>query len=119
MTKEGCDDLVVTGRARRTVKPGMISRVRLWIRTLPRRTLFPIWFLKSAVFFALNFVPVVGPIVLVFLEAPKRGRTAHGRYFELKGYSPAQVNNYAKGRRGQYTGFDKKKYFFDHLNYSY
>lgn len=119
MTREGCDSLVVTGRARRTVKPGFITKVRLSIRRVPRKFFLPLWLIKKLGFFLLNFVPIIGPLILVVIEAPKRGKKAHRRYFQLKGYSEAEITNFVKARRGQYTGFENKMkiYSISHANY--
>jgi hypothetical protein len=115
MTKEGFDDLVVKGRARRVVVPSLLMRVKLYLQTIPRNMLFPFWALKLLLIFVLHFVPVIGPIILVFIAAPKRGRAVHNRYFELKGWTSHQIGRFMDGRRGQYTGqvaFQAKDYNF-------
>lgn len=104
MTKEGFDDLVVKGRARRVVVPSLLMRTKIYLRTIPRNIFFSFWAIKLFLTFLLHFVPVVGPIILVFIAAPKRGRAVHGRYFELKGWSDHQISRFMDGRRGQYTG---------------
>lgn len=106
MTREGFDDLVVKGRARRVVKPSILMRAREYAQKIPRNALLPFWILKSIVILVLHFVPIVGPIILVLVAAPKRGRSTHVRYFELKGYSPTEIRHTVDSRRGQYTGFE-------------
>lgn len=104
LTKEGHDDLVVKGRARRVIKPSLVMRAKMYVRTLPRNALMPFWVMKTAAIFLLHFIPIVGPLLLILVAAPKRGKSTHGRYFELKGFSPAEVRHFVEGRRGQYTG---------------
>lgn len=105
MTKEGFDDLVVKGRSRRVVVPSLLMRVKLYLQTIPRNMLLPFWAFKLLFTFILHFVPVIGPIILVFITAPKRGSAIHSRYFELKGWTSHQIGRFMDGRRGQYTGF--------------
>lgn len=106
LTKEGLDDLVVRGRARRVYKPSLILRIRTYIQKMPRNFLIPLWFIKSAGMLLLHFIPILGPMLAALLAAPKRGRATHTRYFELKGYTALEIKHAVDSRRGQYTGFD-------------
>lgn len=122
MTKEGFDDLVVKGRSRRVVVPSLLMRVKLYLQTIPRNMLLPFWAFKLLFTFILHFVPVIGPIILVFITAPKRGRAIHSRYFELKGWTSHQIGRFMDGRRGQYTGqvaFQAKFFNFSCINYDF
>lgn len=105
MSREGCDDLVIIGRSRRVVRPGYITRCRIYIRSIPRRILYPYWLIRRITIFILNFIPIVGPIIVVIISAPDRGKKSHSRYFELKGMASKEVDQFVKARRGQYTGF--------------
>lgn len=105
MTREGCDDLVILGHARREIKVGMITRVRNTIRTLPKSIIYPKWLIAWLGSMALNIIPIIGPAILVIIAAPSRGRRAHRRYFYLKGLSSAEESHFVRARRGQYTGF--------------
>lgn len=105
MSREGCDDLVIIGRSRRVVRPGYITRCRIYIRSIPRRILYPYWLIRRITIFILNFIPIVGPIIVVIISAPDRGKKSHSRYFELKGMASKEVDQFVKARRGQYTGY--------------
>lgn len=107
LTKEGFDDLVVKGRGRRVVKPSWPARMRAYAQTIPRNTFMPFWIIKSIAILVLHFVPLVGPLLLVLIAAPKRGRSAHTRYYQLKGFSAVEVKHNVDSRRGQYTGFER------------
>lgn len=106
LTKEGLDDLVVKGRARRVYRPSLVMKIRMFVQKIPRNVLFPLWLIKSLALLILHFIPIIGPLILVLIAAPKRGRAAHARYYELKGISQTEVKHIVDARRGQYTGFD-------------
>lgn len=53
----------------------------------------------------LNFIPVVGTAIFLFLQARGRGRGVHDRYFQLKKWSASQSSDWVDKYVGPYTGF--------------
>ncbi|KAH3665505.1 hypothetical protein OGAPHI_003691 [Ogataea philodendri] len=58
-----------------------------------KRALGPERFLvRQLCYLFLSAIPIIGPIIVIFLKAARAGFTRHSRYFQLKGYSRAQTN---------------------------
>lgn len=57
------------------------------------------------VYLPLNFIPVVGTAIFIFLQARGRGQGVHDRYFQLKKWSPSQRSDWLKEHVGPYTAF--------------
>lgn len=53
----------------------------------------------------LNFIPIVGPAVFVFIQGRNRGKAAHARYFSLKGWNQKQTEQFTSDHVGPYTAF--------------
>ena len=53
----------------------------------------------------LNFIPVVGTAVFVFIQGRNRGKSAHARYFSLKGWDQKQTERFTSDHVGPYTAF--------------
>ncbi|KAJ3281140.1 hypothetical protein HK104_000178 [Borealophlyctis nickersoniae] len=53
----------------------------------------------------LNFIPVVGSVVFLVINGSKTAKSLHGRYFELKGFTPEQRDKFVAERHGAYMGF--------------
>ncbi len=60
--------------------------------------------IRYFMYLPLNFIPVVGTVMFVFLQGKRFGPRAHARYFQLKGMSERQKEEYVKVRQPQYTG---------------
>ncbi|KDQ58363.1 hypothetical protein JAAARDRAFT_128429 [Jaapia argillacea MUCL 33604] len=52
-----------------------------------------------------NFVPVIGSVVFVLFNGSRQGPTYHARYFQLKGLTKAQRQEFVEKRRPEYTAF--------------
>ncbi len=65
--------------------------------------------LKSLVryfmYLPLNFIPVIGTAVFVFIQGRNRGKAAHSRYFSLKGWNAKQQEKFTAEHVGPYTAF--------------
>ncbi|KAI9373256.1 hypothetical protein BJX61DRAFT_389136 [Aspergillus egyptiacus] len=59
---------------------------------------------RGLVMLPLNFVPVVGTLVYVYVNGKRVGVGLHERYFALRGMSDAERREWVEGRRGGYTG---------------
>jgi len=53
----------------------------------------------------LNFIPVVGTVVFLILNARNIGPSQHARYFQLKGFSDTERHDFVRRNRGGYVGF--------------
>ena len=60
--------------------------------------------LRRFMYLPLNIIPVIGPIIYLFLNARRFGPTAHARYFQLKGMSKQQTEEWIESRKAEYTG---------------
>ncbi|TPX57996.1 hypothetical protein SpCBS45565_g08102 [Spizellomyces sp. 'palustris'] len=60
---------------------------------------------RAAVGFALEFVPVVGPLAYAYLEGERTAIEAHHRLFKLKNMSPDERAKWILARRNEYSQF--------------
>jgi len=65
----------------------------------------PTAILRYFMYLPLNFIPVVGPILFLLLQARKFGPAAHTRYFQLKGMNKNQKDQWVHERKAEYIGF--------------
>ncbi|KAL4935031.1 hypothetical protein BDV06DRAFT_207790, partial [Aspergillus oleicola] len=60
--------------------------------------------LRSLMLLPLNFIPVIGTVMYVYVAGKKAGPGLHARYFQLKGLNRQQREEFVLRRRGAYTG---------------
>ncbi|KAI1164916.1 hypothetical protein F5B18DRAFT_231189 [Nemania serpens] len=60
---------------------------------------------RYVMYLPLNFIPVVGTIIFIIIQGRARGKSVHGRYFQLKGWSPSQQQDWLQRHNGPYTTF--------------
>lgn len=53
----------------------------------------------------LNFIPAVGTVLFIIMQGKRFGPNAHARYFQLKGFSASQKEQYIEERKAAYTSF--------------
>lgn len=61
--------------------------------------------IKYFLYLPLNFIPVVGTAVFILAQGRSRGPSAHERYFQLKGMSKSQKEQWVSEKQGAYTSF--------------
>jgi len=61
--------------------------------------------IRYVMYLPLNFIPVVGTAIFVFIQGKTRGNAAHTRYFQLKKWSNSEKEAYLKEHSGPYTAF--------------
>lgn len=105
LSKEYTDDVVLLGKLRRNSEVPFLVRIGKLVYRLPEAFIIPFILLKIVVLFMINSIPIVGPIIIIFIKAPTRGLQAHSRYFTLKGYDRRQIKDIYKRNTGHYTGF--------------
>ena len=60
--------------------------------------------IKACAYLPLNFIPVVGTVLYVFVQGRKMGPELHERYFRLKGWDVRKFREWVERHRGAYTG---------------
>lgn len=103
LLQEGLPRLVQNGRE---LNPSGSPMGRLG-KTIKRP--FQKYTLKSLisylVWLPLNFIPVVGTVVFILVQARKSGPGFHDRWFQLKGYSAKQKEVFVERNKPAYIGF--------------
>jgi len=61
--------------------------------------------IRYVMYLPLNFIPVVGTVLFVLLQGRTRGQSCHTRYFQLKGWSNSQKQEWLKDNTAPYTAF--------------
>ncbi len=98
-----CTDLVSDGRQ---VKAGRDPMARLGkLMTKPLAKLTPSAIVRYLLYLPLNFIPVVGTVIFVLLQGKRNGPAAHARYFQLKGWSKTQREEFVEKNQGAYTSY--------------
>ncbi|KAI0542715.1 hypothetical protein GGR58DRAFT_451673 [Xylaria digitata] len=96
-------DIVGEGRQ---LKPGSDPIARLGkILKNPFSKFTPKAFIRYIIYLPLNFIPVVGTVISIVLQGRTRGKSVHGRYFQLKGWSSSQQRDWLQQHVGPYTTF--------------
>ena len=105
LVKEGYDDLVRRGRDLETEEANpvrMLGQPKFSAVYSP----FSIrQILEFIIFLPLNFIPVAGTPIFLFLTGYRAGPLHHWRYFKLLDYSKTERNRFAKARKLRYTWF--------------
>lgn len=65
------------------------------------------------VWLPLNFIPVVGTVVFIFVQGRKLGPGYHARYFQLKNYSAVQRITFVEQNKPAYIGYFFLSFFLD------
>lgn len=105
MSREGHDELVLRSRLRRGAELSTVAIGKQTTKSIVKNTVAPKWLFRTFLRISLNFVPFVGPLIIVMMDGPSHGRKAHSRYFELKRFDGKETDHYVRSRRGQYWGF--------------
>ncbi|KAI1823662.1 hypothetical protein F4861DRAFT_509308 [Xylaria intraflava] len=61
--------------------------------------------IRYVMYLPLNFIPVLGTIFFIVLQGRQRGTSAHGRYFQLKGWSSSRQRDWLERHSSPYTAF--------------
>ncbi|KAF2860242.1 hypothetical protein K470DRAFT_258205 [Piedraia hortae CBS 480.64] len=60
---------------------------------------------RYLMYLPLNFIPIIGTATFILLQGKKYGPQTHNRYFQLKGMSRSQREQYIQENQGAYTSF--------------
>ncbi|KAI0130549.1 hypothetical protein BJ170DRAFT_620457 [Xylariales sp. AK1849] len=61
--------------------------------------------IRYVMYLPLNFIPVVGTIIFILIQGRTRGRSVHGRYFQLKEWSQPRRSEWLEQHTASYTSF--------------
>ncbi|KAI1339229.1 hypothetical protein F5Y15DRAFT_423946 [Xylariaceae sp. FL0016] len=61
--------------------------------------------IRYVMYLPLNFIPVVGTAIFILLQGRTRGRSVHGRYFQLKNWSSSQQQDWLDHHQAPYASF--------------
>jgi len=90
----------------RQLQPGSDPIARLGkIMKNPFSKFSPTALVRYVMYLPLNFIPVVGTVMFLLLQGRSRGKSVHGRYFQLKEWSARQQNDWLEQHVGPYTTF--------------
>lgn len=99
------EPLVAHGRQIKPRSGGRDAMARLGkIFTRPLARLNPRALLRSLLYLPLNLIPVVGTVLYIFMQGKKAGPGFHARYFQLKGWTSVEQEEWVANNRGSYTG---------------
>ncbi|KAI1434831.1 hypothetical protein GGR50DRAFT_660355 [Xylaria sp. CBS 124048] len=84
--------------------PDPIARLGKLIKN-PFAKFSPTELIRSFMYLPLNFIPVLGTAIYIMLQGRARGSSAHSRYFQLKGWSSSQQNDWLQRHKSPYTAF--------------
>jgi hypothetical protein len=73
----------------------------------------PAAIIRYFMYLPLNFIPVVGTVLFVFLQGRKFGPTAHARYFQLKKMKGQEKEQFIEKRKAAYARSATSKRFLD------
>ncbi|KAG2418716.1 hypothetical protein HFD88_001817 [Aspergillus terreus] len=113
----GCETLVAQGRHVAAAGGGegggdAIARLGKMVRK-PLARLRPRALLRSLLLLPVNFVPVVGTLVYVFVQGRRFGPVAHERYFQLKGWGETKREEWLRRFQGAYTGLGMASFLLE------
>ncbi|KAK9238123.1 hypothetical protein V1525DRAFT_124868 [Lipomyces kononenkoae] len=94
-------DVEFYGRLQQSV----FYKLRNHYRKFVLRMTSPYVLLKALILLPIQFIPVIGPLVMALMKSVDTARAAQGRYFQLKGWSPRQVRVFTRRRYGSYWTF--------------
>ncbi|CUM66467.1 uncharacterized protein PRCAT00004131001 [Priceomyces carsonii] len=105
LSRECADDVVLLGKLRRVVKVPFLVKCGNFLWKVPTVLILPYTICKALLIFVLSSIPLLGPVIVVLIQAPSKGLQAHARYFALKGYDKKKINEIYKANTGAYMGF--------------
>jgi len=59
--------------------------------------------IRYVMYLPLNFIPVVGTAAFILIQGRNRGKSVHGRYFQLKRWTAAEQNDWLSEHTAPYT----------------
>ena len=103
LVSKNTTDLVSSGRQ---IQSGSdpVAKLGKMIKK-PFASFAPNALIRYLLYLPLNFIPVVGTVMFVILQARRTGPAAHTRYFQLKGWNSSQKEKHVQEYQAAYTRF--------------
>ncbi|KAE9967580.1 hypothetical protein BLS_006278 [Venturia inaequalis] len=90
----------------RSVTSGSDSISRLGkLAKKPFAKFTPSAIIRYFMYLPLNFIPIVGTVLFIIMNGRRFGPNAHARYFQLKGMSKSQKEDFIEKHKAAYTSF--------------
>lgn len=105
LSREFKDDVVLIGKLRRVVKVPFLIKFGYSVFIVPQMLILPVIIVRVIFFLIIGSIPVVGPLIVILVQASSKGLQSHSRYFALKGFDSRQVKAIYRENTGQYMGF--------------
>ncbi|RHZ68276.1 uncharacterized protein CDV56_103753 [Aspergillus thermomutatus] len=112
LVTRGHTELVAHGRQIKGPGGGAVSRLGKMLNR-PLERMRPSALVRSLMLLPLNFIPVVGTLLYVYMQGKKIGPVAHSRYFQLKGWDERRREEWVRRNRGGYTGLGVAAFLFE------
>lgn len=81
--------------------------------TKPFERFAPSNIIRYFMYMPLNFIPVVGTCIFIFMQGKKFGPNAHARYFQLKQMKNREKEEFIEQRKAAYTSFGTAAVLFE------
>ena len=101
LIEKGSHDLVAKGRKIRA--GGNVWQRMSYKAKAPLPKFKPGNIIQYLIYLPLNFIPIVGTVVFLYLQGKKYGPPMHERYFQLKGMNTVDKDAHVENLRGAYT----------------
>ncbi|KAI5957173.1 hypothetical protein KGF54_000101 [Candida jiufengensis] len=92
----GADENILTLYAR---------KLQRYIYEIKYFSILPFSITKILFLFFINFIPVVGPIIILIIKVNSKSVQVHRRYFILKGFDLIEIENFYKLNKNSYLLF--------------
>ncbi|KAK9353957.1 hypothetical protein V1523DRAFT_425632 [Lipomyces doorenjongii] len=87
------------------VQQSVIYKLRARYRKFVLRMTSPYLLFKALILLPIQFIPVVGPLIMALVNSVDIARAAQGRYFQLKQWTPREIRVFTRRRYGSYWTF--------------
>ena len=117
LVQEGMDRVILQGRmaAPPASEESDYRRAVTWMKSVPRKLLFPTWLFMVFLRFCLSFIPFLGPLMIIAIDGPGTAGRCLGRYFELKNYDQPMIDSFIRRHRLQWYSFGLFASFLESL----
>ncbi|KAK9484562.1 hypothetical protein V1527DRAFT_505618 [Lipomyces starkeyi] len=87
------------------IQQSVIYKLRARYRKFVFRMTSPYLLFKALILLPIQFIPVVGPLIMALMNSVDIARAAQARYFQLKQWTPRDIRVFTRRRYGSYWTF--------------
>lgn len=119
LQKEEKEDLILEAKCLEKTKIPLHIRIRRSALVVPNYLLIllPKCIMLKILLLLVSLIPVVGPMIVIFIRAPYKGLSSHGRYFDLKGWDRRKIRRFFNDHRADYAGYGVMALFLEMAPY--